>query len=304
VADELDSWNIPNKLKLHPWKKRIAADHALHHVSNFFRQAYDKGTYNPESDMILIPFNKALGTDELNKVIANHIARTRHKLTYEIVAGFNKHYFSVGEKILYEKEDAIITDIKRNPVFAGKHPQSPSIHLDYWGCLQESDSDSESDSDHHIEDSNSNSDSENDIDTMLEAIANSTIEDKVREASHIITIRMNGSEREIELKSAAEINSLLMAYALTVHKSQGSEWKKVFVVLHNSHNTMIQRELLYTACTRAREELYVICEPDSFIKGIQAQRIKGNTLEEKSAFFAGKLASGEEIMLTEMGITS
>ena len=91
-----------------------------------------------------------------------------------------------------------------------------------------------------------------------------------------------------------------MAYALTVHKSQGSEWKKVFVILHQSHNTMIQRELLYTACTRAREELYVICEPDSFVKGVNGQRIKGNTLAEKSAFFKGKLDSNEESFIKEM----
>ena len=56
---------------------------------------------------------------------------------------------------------------------------------------------------------------------------------------------------------------------------------------------MIQRELLYTACTRAREELYVICEPDAFEKGINGQRIKGNSLAEKAEFFKGKYRKEE-----------
>ena len=44
---------------------------------------------------------------------------------------------------------------------------------------------------------------------------------------------------------------MILGYALTVHKAQGSEWDRVFLLLHQSHNTMIQRELLYTAVTRA-----------------------------------------------------
>lgn len=113
--------------------------------------------------------------------------------------------------------------------------------------------------------------------------------EKVNQASHIITIEMADSGTEINLETAADLNALLLGYALTVHKSQGSEWRKVFFLLHNSHATMIQRELLYTGVTRAKEELYIICEPDTFTKGILGQRIKGNTLAEKAEYFKGKL---------------
>jgi ATP-dependent exoDNAse (exonuclease V) alpha subunit len=51
---------------------------------------------------------------------------------------------------------------------------------------------------------------------------------------------------------------------------------------------MLQRELIYTAVTRAKKELYVICEPDTFYKGVINQRIKGTTLAEKAEFFKGK----------------
>jgi ATP-dependent exoDNAse (exonuclease V) alpha subunit len=54
---------------------------------------------------------------------------------------------------------------------------------------------------------------------------------------------------------------------------------------------MLCRELLYTAVTRARETLVMVCEKDSLIKGITKQKIKGNTLAEKAEYFKGKIAS-------------
>lgn len=299
---ELESLNIPSQLKLHPWKKKISPDSALLTIAAFFKQAYSAGHYSPESDMILIPFNKACGTDELNKHIANHIARCHKRTTYEVIAGFNKYYFTVGEKLLYEKEDATLIKIERNPTYVGKWPQSPSTTLNYWGHIDESEEESLLELGESSTNSNDGTETSEDVDRMLELLANSEVEERVREASHILTIRMNDTEREIEIKSAAEINSLIMAYSLTVHKSQGSEWKKVYCIFHQSHNTMIQRELLYTAITRAREELYVICEPDTFEKGINGQRIKGNTLAEKYEYFRGKLDAGEEPFIHELGL--
>jgi exodeoxyribonuclease V alpha subunit len=127
-----------------------------------------------------------------------------------------------------------------------------------------------------------------DMDKYLDAIsAAADGEDKTNTASHVITVRMIDSEEEVSIDSAADVNNLLLKYALTVHKSQGSEWQRVFLILHQSHNTMLQRELLYTAVTRAASELYVICEPDAFRKGVQSQKIKGTTLEEKLEYFKG-----------------
>lgn len=287
-VSEFDQWNFPNQLKLHPWKKKISADSALLTVAAFFKQAYDTNNYDPAEDQILIPFNKACGTDELNKHIANYIARKHNRMTHEVIAGYNKHYFSEGDLVLYEKEDAEIVEIKRNPTYMGKWPQAASTNLDYWGCLQESV--------HHITPSETGPTTE-DVDKMLDSIEVSEVEDRVKDASHVLTVKLLDSDQLVEVKSAAGINALLLSYALTIHKSQGSEWRNVYLILHNSHNTMIQRELLYTACTRAKESLYVICEPDSFEKGISGQRIKGNSLKEKMEFFKGKLESDEESLL-------
>ena len=58
--------------------------------------------------------------------------------------------------------------------------------------------------------------------------------------------------------------------------------------MHASHATMNSRELLYTAITRAKKELLILCEPDTMMKGIENPRIKGNTLAEKAIYFQGK----------------
>jgi exodeoxyribonuclease V alpha subunit len=50
----------------------------------------------------------------------------------------------------------------------------------------------------------------------------------------------------------AEADRLTLAYAVTVHKSQGSEYPAVVIPLTRQHRPMLQRNLLYTAVTRAR----------------------------------------------------
>lgn len=51
---------------------------------------------------------------------------------------------------------------------------------------------------------------------------------------------------------------LRLAYALTVHKSQGSEWDHVIVLCHGMHKHMWSRQLLYTALTRARKRVTLV----------------------------------------------
>ena len=270
-------WKKPSQLTIHAWKKKISPQDALSTAGQFFIASEKSGLYDPEEDMILLPFNKSFGTEELNKIIANHLSKKRGADTYEVVAGFSKHYFSVGDKVLYEKEDAVITKIETNPAYSGARflPHSPT--LDYWGY----------DPIHRVAEG-----ADTDVDFLLSQVAHAE-GDRVHQASHTLTLQMLDSEIEIKVDKAASINSMLLGYALTVHKSQGSEWRKVFFVCHQSHATMLQRELLYTAVTRAKEELYVICEPETFTKGIQSQRVKGDTLAEKAEFFKGKVMNGE-----------
>lgn len=78
----------------------------------------------------------------------------------------------------------------------------------------------------------------------------------------------NEEERQIEVRfeerrvryEASEFPELALAYATTVHKSQGSEYPVVIVVLHGQHFVMLQRNLLYTAVTRAKRQVVLLGE--------------------------------------------
>lgn len=56
----------------------------------------------------------------------------------------------------------------------------------------------------------------------------------------------------------SELNELVLAYAITVHKSQGSEYPAVIIPLLTQHFLLLQRNLLYTAITRARRLVVII----------------------------------------------
>ena len=50
----------------------------------------------------------------------------------------------------------------------------------------------------------------------------------------------------------------MLAYAATVHKSQGSEYPAVIVPVHTQHYVMLQRNLLYTAVTRGKRLVVLV----------------------------------------------
>jgi exodeoxyribonuclease V alpha subunit len=55
-----------------------------------------------------------------------------------------------------------------------------------------------------------------------------------------------------------ELDALVLAYAATVHKSQGSEYPAVVVPVHTQHYVMLQRNLLYTAVTRGKRLVVLV----------------------------------------------
>jgi exodeoxyribonuclease V alpha subunit len=55
-----------------------------------------------------------------------------------------------------------------------------------------------------------------------------------------------------------ELDELRLAYAATVHKAQGSEYEAVVIPIHTQHYVMLQRNLLYTAVTRARKLVVLV----------------------------------------------
>jgi len=54
------------------------------------------------------------------------------------------------------------------------------------------------------------------------------------------------------------VAALILSYAVTIHKSQGSEYPCVVIPIHNQHYMLLQRNLLYTAITRGRKLVVLV----------------------------------------------
>lgn len=70
-------------------------------------------------------------------------------------------------------------------------------------------------------------------------------------------------------KAKNDFDNLALAYACTVHKSQGSEYPAVICVFLKSQSFMLQRNLIYTALTRARKIAIFITDPFTLTRAIQ-----------------------------------
>lgn len=235
--------------------------------------------YDPTQDIILSPFNKQdLGTDNLNKWIAQFLSAERGAVTFEIKAGIATLYLAAGDKIMYNKQVGEIKTISKNADYHGKQPKSPSPYLTRFGTYLALANNVEEEEDDFTLDYDGI-----DLEKMMEEGAK---EDLLRSSSHIVTILLETGEEKV-LSSVGDFSpsTFSLGYALTVHKAQGCEWRKVFIILHKAHSIMAFRELLYTAVTRAREQCIIITKDFMIEKAIKNPRIKGNTIEEKIEYF-------------------
>jgi exodeoxyribonuclease V alpha subunit len=84
-----------------------------------------------------------------------------------------------------------------------------------------------------------------------------------------------------------ERDELALAYAISVHKSQGSEYPAVVVPLLTQHYALLQRNLLYTAITRGREAVVIVGS-----KRALAVAVENNRPRQRLSFLSMRLAGG------------
>ena len=118
-------------------------------------------------------------------------------------------------------------------------------------------------------------------------------------------------DREV-VYDVTELEELSLAYAVTIHKAQGSEYPIVVMPFTMSHFVMLQRNLLYTGVTRAKKILVLVGEKKAVYYAIKnettagrntclARRLQENSRESKEAQFADK-TSKEKMIVYKGGI--
>lgn len=91
---------------------------------------------------------------------------------------------------------------------------------------------------------------------------------KVGKRNESITVDFDGNEVSY---SRMEWNQLRLAYCISIHKSQGSQFKMVVLPVVHQYSRMLQRNLLYTAITRASDKLVLLGEPAAVATSIGHQ---------------------------------
>lgn len=102
-----------------------------------------------------------------------------------------------------------------------------------------------------------------------------------------LTAKFDGDEHVFD---RGEFANLAPAYAISIHKSQGSEYPVVIVPLLKGHFMMLQRNLLYTAITRGKKKVFIVGEPAAYGMAVRNNeaRDRSTHLREKIAALTGK----------------
>lgn len=93
------------------------------------------------------------------------------------------------------------------------------------------------------------------------------VTDVIIEDGDITAIIDFGDNREFRC-TAENIDKIELAYACTIHKSQGSEYTVVICNIMNGHRVMLKRNLLYTAVTRAKKQVFLVSQEKAVTKAI------------------------------------
>ena len=107
-----------------------------------------------------------------------------------------------------------------------------------------------------------------------------------------VTVRFEDG-RECEYDQAA-LNDLMLAYAISVHKSQGCEFRVVVMPLWQGNPMLYTRNLLYTAVTRAREAVVLTGS-----KSMLGYMVNNNQLSERYSALDERMAAAERVLCDE-----
>lgn len=244
---------------------------------------YKNNLFNPLEDAFIVPQNiDVLGQIAFNERLVRMFNPTKKidnvaiNPPIIISAGYVHATYAVGDKIMMLANDSqagltngmmgVIQAITPNDKYKGE-----AVAAQVVGQL-------------------SSEDLKLDLSNLAEEIsaqehAVEEAEESERQASHTVSVKFQNVDELTNFSTAGRFKMITHSYAMTCHKAQGSEYETVVVVCHSANARMLYREWLYTAITRAKTRVILLCNQRGLVKAINKQLIKGNTMEEKAKKF-------------------
>lgn len=284
-----NAWRVlQGKLPIEmPKFKMYKVDGLPGNAAKQFRAALIKlkaaGIYDPVRDTGITPINgnpgssgQQLGQEPMNEFLA--IQFNPDGKRYLIDAGRERRGFAPGDKVMVTSNDhkrgltngmtGVIESIKVNGNYTGDHSAVGAVEN-----LQAKIAEHKIDFDPH------------------KAFEEMTQEEAVKEAmaqkrghaSHVVEVKFAHGTYAFE--SFGEVASLQLAYVITGHKSQGSEYPVVIIMVHDSHKAMMYREWLYTVITRSSDSVVLLYTDMALSGAVRKQKIVGNNLKQKAEKF-------------------
>jgi len=255
---------------------------------------WKSGKYNPLRDVIIVPQNVSLfGTEELNKMFVTMFneERTENGIVVNkrirINTGTGDVTYAVGDKVMMTANINNVSPVITNGMMGivesisinGKHDMKRS-KIDY---AQESVLAQTLDQSELIDIDEAAFNLES-LSGMMDAAEDKEETLDQRQASHILQIRFETGQTYLAT-TAGDFRKVSLGYVITCHKAQGGEYPNVVIVVHSAHQRSLSREWLYTAFTRARNNVFLVYNVRGLGMSVSRQMIKGKTLAEKIASF-------------------
>ena len=88
------------------------------------------------------------------------------------------------------------------------------------------------------------------------------------------------SDGEFKSFSPVRLPAHETTWAMTIHKSQGSEFEQVALILPHEVMPLLTRQLIYTGITRAKEQVSIVASEDVLVSGVKAEAVKATRIEQ------------------------
>lgn len=235
-----------------------------------------KGIFDIEKDCIITAQNVGrLGQINMNQRLVQQFNKGAVRTIID--SGIMKQTFAVGDKIMNQKNDSVLG------IYNGSIGFIESIELNEMYEHQQMYEQTKTAGGAHIETVEELFSDDHEVFNKTETDEEEGITQ--RQCSHKITVSFPVEGVKKVYTTSGEMNSLILAYAVTCFKAQGGEYDTVFVICHSSMSRMLSREWLNTAVTRARKRVVLLYDKKGLKTACFRQKIHGNTLQEKARNF-------------------